>query len=464
MGLREWIIVLAILLMVAVAFDAWRRVRHQRRYHGSWVKPSSKDGQDQSQNAPRVSRVTGKPVRTEPSFDQVSDAVHDELSGHDQVEGRMTDDAVANRPEPAPEPAASGDRSRSRRTASAAQQPERSAADVPQSSTPAGSREASPTGRRKPLDLSRKVPVLVDSLDTEQEKDTEAAAQETDESQYEFDLKPPEPGASRVDRAATERASSQHAEEDEAAEIDPDDVLMSSSNWQTEPLPDDSSSDPVFPDAAIDELAADSVPPGYRQRDHKTADARTAEHDQSSWASSRVDEEDEWGDEDIEDPVLAEEESRQLNDEEAGEQLLAEPEAVLVVTVLAHEGVTFEGANLLSILLACGMRFGRMNIFHATDDQGRLQYSAANAFNPGTFDLDNVEHFETRGVTFFLQLPCQGSPMAAFDTMVETANTLATHLDGEVYDESRSVMTAQTLSHYRERIRDHQRAQLVKRA
>ena len=55
-------------------------------------------------------------------------------------------------------------------------------------------------------------------------------------------------------------------------------------------------------------------------------------------------------------------------------------------------------------------------------------------------------------------------PMTAFDYMVETAQCLAKNLNGELYDESRSVMTAQTLEHSRQRIRDFERRRLTQPA
>ena len=45
--------------------------------------------------------------------------------------------------------------------------------------------------------------------------------------------------------------------------------------------------------------------------------------------------------------------------------------------------------------------------------------------------------------------------------MVETAQCLAKNLNGELRDETRSVMTGQTLEHCRNRIREIERKQLT---
>ena len=146
------------------------------------------------------------------------------------------------------------------------------------------------------------------------------------------------------------------------------------------------------------------------------------------------------------------------------DQLLAEPEEVLVMTVLASAEHAFDGPSLLQLMLACGLRFGQMNIFHASDAQGALQYSVANAVKPGTFDLDALDAFTTRGVTFFLQLPCQAEPLEALSAMQHSATLLADTLGGSLLDDQRNLMTAQTLAHYHERVRAFQRAQLLPRS
>jgi len=53
--------------------------------------------------------------------------------------------------------------------------------------------------------------------------------------------------------------------------------------------------------------------------------------------------------------------------------------------------------------------------------------------------------------------------MVAFDAMLLTAKNIAAELGGELKDENRSVMTGQTIEHYRERIRDFSRRQQLEK-
>ncbi len=144
----------------------------------------------------------------------------------------------------------------------------------------------------------------------------------------------------------------------------------------------------------------------------------------------------------------------------------AEPEEVLIINVMAHKGEMFNGADLLDIILQCGMRYGSMDIFHRHSDtkgEGALLFSMANMVKPGTFDLDAMDEFETPGVSLFMTLPINADSMQSFDLMADTARAIAETLGGELKDEQRSVMTRQTLEHCRERIRNFERLRLFRR-
>ncbi|SDR81117.1 cell division protein ZipA [Pseudomonas oryzae] len=141
-------------------------------------------------------------------------------------------------------------------------------------------------------------------------------------------------------------------------------------------------------------------------------------------------------------------------------------EEVLVINVVARDPAGFKGPALLQNILESGLRFGDMDIFHRHESMagnGEVLFSMANALKPGTFDLDDIDNFSTRAVSFFLGLPGPRHPKQAFDLMVAAARKLSHELDGELKDEQRSVMTAQTIEHYRQRIVEFERRSLMKR-
>lgn len=141
-------------------------------------------------------------------------------------------------------------------------------------------------------------------------------------------------------------------------------------------------------------------------------------------------------------------------------------EEVLVINVVARDPAGFKGSALVQSILESGLRFGDMDIFHRHESMagnGEVLFSMANGVKPGTFDLDQIDHFSTRAVSFFLGLPGPRHPKQAFDLMVAAARKLSHELDGELKDEQRSVMTAQTIEHYRQRIVEFERRALMKR-
>ncbi|MCY1518670.1 Cell division protein ZipA [compost metagenome] len=141
-------------------------------------------------------------------------------------------------------------------------------------------------------------------------------------------------------------------------------------------------------------------------------------------------------------------------------------EEVLVINVVARDEAGFKGPALLQNILESGLRFGAMDIFHRHESMagnGEVLFSMANGVKPGTFDLDDIDHFSTRAVSFFLGLPGPRHPKQAFDVMVAAARKLSQELNGELKDDQRSVMTAQTIEHYRQRIVEFERKHLTQK-
>ena len=137
--------------------------------------------------------------------------------------------------------------------------------------------------------------------------------------------------------------------------------------------------------------------------------------------------------------------------------------SVVVMHLMAGEDKVFAGQALLDALLAEGLRYGSMKIFHrhvGDDGSGPVLYSVANSVNPGTFDLNDMEQFTTPGVSFFFAMEDVDDPSAAFELLLGAARQMAADLGGTLKDESRSVLTRQTEEHYRQRIADYCRTQL----
>lgn len=136
---------------------------------------------------------------------------------------------------------------------------------------------------------------------------------------------------------------------------------------------------------------------------------------------------------------------------------VGEPEEVIAL----HVKGSVQGALLLQMMTELGCKFGDLGIFHRyenTAGTGELIFSVANMFNPGTFDLDNLENFETEGVAFFMTLPMKFDGQQAFNMMLNAAKKLATEIpQGQVLDGQRQLLTRQSVHEARQTIREFER-------
>ncbi|NNM00819.1 MAG: hypothetical protein HKO62_08725, partial [Gammaproteobacteria bacterium] len=86
-----------------------------------------------------------------------------------------------------------------------------------------------------------------------------------------------------------------------------------------------------------------------------------------------------------------------------------EPDQLLVIYLKAPGAARFAGKDLREAFDIVDMRLGPMNIFHhygvgAMQSQASL-FSAANMFEPGTFDYATMDGTEVGGLAMFLPLP-----------------------------------------------------------
>jgi len=139
----------------------------------------------------------------------------------------------------------------------------------------------------------------------------------------------------------------------------------------------------------------------------------------------------------------------------------AEPinQEVLMLFVDKEQGAPIEGAKLLPILLTLGFKFGEMDFFHRHQDnsgKGDILFSLANMYNPGTFDIDNMEQMSTRGLTIFMTLPNAAEPLQTFNMMHNAAKKIADEFVAQVLDHKRQPIDVAIVRGYVEKIRKFQ--------
>ena len=144
-----------------------------------------------------------------------------------------------------------------------------------------------------------------------------------------------------------------------------------------------------------------------------------------------------------------EEMSQEYNSSEDAEDI----RDIIVLNVLT-DSERIKGQDLLEFLMENEMSYGEMEIFHKLDNQGEVLFSLANAIEPGTFDLSDIEEFEIQGVTLFMQIDGANQAETIFDDMLELARKISGKFSSQIFDGTRSALTQQTIGHIRQNIRE----------
>ena len=146
------------------------------------------------------------------------------------------------------------------------------------------------------------------------------------------------------------------------------------------------------------------------------------------------------------------------------ESEISEPEEpemqVLVMNVHCSGNEPFIGSKLFDSMRQNGLIYGDMDIFHRHADlsgTGKVLFSVANMMQPGTLQHDDPETFTTKGISFFMTLPCFGEAEQNFKLMLRTAQQIADDVSGNVLDDQRNLLTPTRIDAYKKQIQDFNR-------
>ena len=137
---------------------------------------------------------------------------------------------------------------------------------------------------------------------------------------------------------------------------------------------------------------------------------------------------------------------------------------IIALHVMAPKEYPYSGYELLQALLANGLRYGEMNIFHRHETKtgrGAILFSLASVNKPGAFELPKMGSFSCPGLILFMVLKSTVDAMTAFDVMLETGRQLSEDLGGEVWDGQRQVLNMDKVAQIRARIRRFEEAQRI---
>lgn len=327
------------------------------------------------------------------------------------------------------------------------------------------------------LNLRERVPMLMDSVDSEPE----------------FESDEPEPVTQNAEQQPLdferEQDSQQHSHQPERAHAAPpkadanrpisarDDAESWDEDWHFSAVDDEDAKSVRAPDTvaknqdsqpeAPDDSVVQAGDSGPSQSDVTEADSQplqeTPDHRKGDQAGSRETDGADSGyepeSEPESDPATASAAMSEVNGEYMEDTRPVEE--LVIMHVMAREKGEIAGGDLLELLLRAGLRFGPLDIFHYRNPMGQMEFSLANCVQPGTLNPDSMDQTTMPGVTLFMQLPLRADLMTSFDHMYEMAAYLSKNLEADLLDEEHSTVTPQRVEHYRERLRNFARAQLI---
>jgi len=142
---------------------------------------------------------------------------------------------------------------------------------------------------------------------------------------------------------------------------------------------------------------------------------------------------------------------------EQDEPVAEEPKDFIIIHIQMPTGLTMQGSSLLPLLLTLGFKYSDEGFFNRHQDasgDGPVLFRLVNMFNPGTFDIDNMEQFSTAGISLFMTLPCEGDNLPAFNMLHSAAKKIADEFGAEIFDHKRELLTVPTVRQYVEKVRE----------
>ncbi|MBE2894831.1 cell division protein ZipA [Spirabiliibacterium falconis] len=129
----------------------------------------------------------------------------------------------------------------------------------------------------------------------------------------------------------------------------------------------------------------------------------------------------------------------------------APSDTIIFYIVPKHTGV-FKGVDIVQSLESLGFSYGEGNLFHRhfqlQDTTSPIIFSAANMYQPGIFDLANINDFTSQGLIVFMTLPTHGNNLANFRLLLHSVKTLSDDLHGDVLDVHRMPFNEQSKADY----------------
>lgn len=134
------------------------------------------------------------------------------------------------------------------------------------------------------------------------------------------------------------------------------------------------------------------------------------------------------------------------------------PQDFIILHVHMPEGLQMQGAKLLPLVLTLGFKYSDEGFFvrhEQASGQGAPLFTMVNMYNPGTFDIDNMEQFSTAGISLFMTLPNPSDAMPTFNMLHSAAKKIAEEFGAQLLDHERQPLSVNQVREYVEKVRQY---------
>ena len=142
------------------------------------------------------------------------------------------------------------------------------------------------------------------------------------------------------------------------------------------------------------------------------------------------------------------------------EQTSNTEEMVVSLTIMSNEE-EFCGDTVFRVLTKLCFKFGDMNLFHqfgrGVGGQHLPICSVANVICPGSFADSKLSELQTPGLAIFARLTPNDAGLDIIEALIDVGQAIAVELNGQLCDQSRNVLSKQSINHLHEQIVDFMR-------
>lgn len=145
---------------------------------------------------------------------------------------------------------------------------------------------------------------------------------------------------------------------------------------------------------------------------------------------------------------------------ESAPPLLAPPELIIPLTIMAPNGRPFTGKNVRQLVQNFGLQYSPNQTFELLTAGGKEVFcTLLDVRRPGTLPQEQLDAADStyEGIMLALQLPISQEPVQDWETFIALAHEMSDSCNGRLSDHRRRALNEHDLARYRKNIEQYER-------